>query len=65
MQNYLAKAQTGSPGTQLAEMQSKLHSGETTLRLMDKFDHKVQTMTLGISGSVPLATARAVPGGNV
>ena len=36
--NYWAKAQNGSPGTMLAEMQAKLYAGETTQRLMEKFD---------------------------
>ena len=41
--DYWAKAQSGSPGTNLAEMQARLYAGETTQRMMEKFDHKLQT----------------------
>ena len=37
--DYWAKAQSGSPGTNLAEMQARLYAGETTQRMMEKFDH--------------------------
>ena len=30
--DYWAKAQSGSPGTNLAEMQARLYAGETTQR---------------------------------
>ena len=36
--DYWAKAQSGSPGTNLAEMQARLYAGETTQRMMEKFD---------------------------
>ena len=34
--DYWAKAQSGSPGTNLAEMQARLYAGETTQRMMEK-----------------------------
>ena len=34
--DYWAKAQSGSPGTNLAEMQARLYAGETQ-RMMEKF----------------------------
>ena len=36
--DYWAKAQSGSPGTNLAEMQAGLYAGEATQRMMEKFD---------------------------
>ena len=57
-QDYWAKAQAGSPGTMLAEMQQKLYAGETTTRLMEKFDHKLQTFTMGITDPVELEAAK-------
>ena len=56
--NYWAKAQSGSPGTMLAEMQAKLYAGETTQRLMEKFDHKLQSFTMGVSDPTELAAAQ-------
>ena len=38
--DYWAKAQSGSPGTNLAEMQARLYAGEATQRMMEKFDRK-------------------------
>ena len=55
---YWAKAQSGSPGTNLAEMQARLYAGETTQRMMEKFDHKLQTFTMGISDPTELDAAQ-------
>ena len=56
--DYWAKAQSGSPGTNLAEMQARLYAGETTQRMMEKFDHKLQTFTMGISDPTELDAAQ-------
>ena len=59
-QDYWAKAQAGSPGTMLlAEMQQKLYAGETTRRLMEKFDNKLQSFTMGIT--TPAGKKRRTP----
>ena len=58
MQNYWAKAQTGSPGSQLSALQEKLYEGETTLHLMQKFDHKMLNLTMGISDPTELQAAQ-------
>ena len=55
--DYWAKAQSGSPGTNLAEMQARLYAGETTQRMMEKFDHTLQTFTMGISDPTELDAA--------
>ena len=56
--DYWAKAQSGSPGTNLAEMQARLYAGETTQRMMEKFDHTLQTFTMGISDPTELDAAQ-------
>ena len=56
--DYWANAQSGSPGTKLAEMQARLYAGVTTQRMMEKFDRKLQTFTMGISDPTELDAAQ-------
>ena len=59
---YWANAQSGSPGTMLAEMQAKLYAGETMQRMMEKFDHKLQPPTAPLGPPSPQALVDMLSG---